>query len=109
ETVVALELLAAEVLEQTGRPADVEALLLSCQRLVEERAQDGGEGRLPRAERRLVEPPPQRMTPELEPGDTAVQVLRGLRRKAGIDRLGEAVDPLGDAAGGGDDHHHHDL
>jgi hypothetical protein len=45
EALVALELFAMEVLEQAGRPADIEALLLRGQRLVEERAQDGGERR----------------------------------------------------------------
>src|SRR6266540_5913791 len=59
QALVTLELLAPEILEQAGRAPDVEALLLGGERLGEERAQRLEKRSLARAERRLVEPPPQ--------------------------------------------------
>ncbi len=109
QSLVALELLAPQVFEQACGTADVEALLLRRQRLVEERAQHGEEGSLVAAQRGLVEPAPQQMTPELEAADPVVEVLRAPVRQTRVDRLGKPVDALGDAAGGGDHDDHHDL
>src|SRR6188472_3941932 len=76
QALVALELRPVQILEQAGRAAHVEALLLGGQRLVEQGPQDCEERRLAGAERGLVETASQLAAAELEAGDAVVQVLR---------------------------------
>ena len=108
QPLVGVELLAAQVLQQPGRPAHVEALLLGCECLLEERPDGRQERPLPRAQAGVVvEPSPQAVAAQLEPGGSVVEVFRGPVGEHRVDGLGEAVDPLRDATRGRDHHHHH--
>src|SRR5207253_1031126 len=89
QLLVDVQLLDAEVFEQPDCSPDVEALALRGERLPEERLDRLQERPLGRAEAGVVEPPKEQVTPELEPRDPFVEVLRRPVGEARIDGLGE--------------------
>src|SRR5438046_315191 len=109
QALVDIELLAAEVFEEAGGSADVEALALRRERLPEERLDRLQERPLGHAETRIVEPPEEQMAAELEARHALVEVLRCPVRETRIDRVREAVDTLRHAPGRGDDDDHREL
>ena len=95
-----------QVVEQPGGAADVE-LPVVLDRV--ERAADRVEERpLPLRERRIVERAAQEPRAEPNAGEPLAEVVRRPEDEARVDRLGEDVALLRDAAGRGDhdDHHH---
>src|SRR5438105_14932141 len=102
QAVVPLELLTAQILEQARRAADVQALPFGCESLTEQGPNRTEKRVFARAEARILEPSPEHVAAELEAGNPFVQVLPGPVRETRIDRLVEAREALGDAAGRGD-------
>src|SRR5436190_8993251 len=74
QALIGVELLAAQVLEQTGRAADVEPLPLGRHRLLEQRGDRSEEGTLAWPEPGIVEPAPQDAAAQLESADLVVQI-----------------------------------
>ncbi len=81
-----MEILLAELVQESGRPADVQALLAGLDELGERRGELGEELALGVGELRILEARPQLPRAELEPRDLLVQIHARPLGEARVDR-----------------------